>query len=247
MVSLSKTLRILAWALGFIALLLRCAVAGDYFIDQPTILVSNTASVGGAFSLDAEFPLTANQSLTGGPFEMTADLKPLSANHAPAALQDSFSRPANDDLKIELQSLLANDFDPDSDPISIQIPSVSNSGAPITVSNGWIYYLHTSGAPDSFNYTITDQYGAVSQSRVEILIGNPDDQFTTRLQIELNGTNIHIQFTGIFTRTYLVQRTDALAHSWIDLGPAANLGLGRFSFDDAGPGPIRFYRVVYRP
>lgn len=221
--------------------------AGDFLISQPNISVASGISLGGSFSIEGGLQVNVSQPMTNGSYFLAASFATPSANHAPAAMPASFSRSANDDIKIDLQQILANDFDPDADPLAIEVAPLSAAGVPLTVSEGWIYYRHQSSAPDSFTYTIADQYGASSQGRVEILIAGTDDQFTTRLQISVDGTGAHIQFVGIQTRAYVVQMTRTLGIPWIDLAPATNLGLGHFRFDDTAAGSSRYYRVVYRP
>jgi hypothetical protein len=162
-------------------------------------------------------------------------------------MPDFFARPGGDDLKIQIQNLLANDFDADADALSIQFPTTSNAGAPISTSNGWIFYSRVSNEPDFFEYVVADHYGAISLGRVEIAIADPNSQSTIRLQLVVDGDGAHIHFAGIQTRAYIVQRTDSLAEPWEDIAVAANLGLGRFGFDDAAGAGSQFYRVVYRP
>lgn len=222
-------------------------VAGDFFIHEPAIAVVNESSSGGDFSFRSQIAAASNDVSSGGNFAMKASVSSLQANHAPTAMPDFFARPAADDLKIQIQKLLLNDFDADADTLSIQLPTESNAGATISVSNGWVFYNRVSNEPDFFEYAVTDQYGAISRGRVEIAIADPDSQSTIRLQIAVDGAGAHIRFAGIQTRAYIVQRTASLEEPWADLAIAANLGLGRFGFDDAAGAASYFYRVVYRP
>jgi hypothetical protein len=222
-------------------------LGGDFYIDEPIIGVAKGISSGGAFSVEGSLGVDVNQALTNANYQLIGSFVVPSSNLSPAAILDSVTRAANDDLKIDLRLLLANDIDPESESLSIQVSAISESGIPLTVSEGWVYYRHTATVSDSFTYTITDPHGAISQGRVQISIGDPDSQFSTFLRIAVDASGAHILFTGILTRAYIIQSRDTLSDPWTDRATAANLGLGQFRFDDATGSVTRFYRVVYRP
>jgi hypothetical protein len=246
MASLSQTIN----PLGALALLFASGLrveAAVYQIDEPRIGAAESVSSGGDFLVVGSLRSEAPNPLSNDSFELTGTFSSLICNHAPFASSDVFFRAASDDLKIDLKQVLANDFDPDADPLTVEVSTVSTAGALIAKLGSWIFYRHMTASADSFNYTVTDSFGASSQGRVDILIGNPDDQFSTHLRIASDGAGVHIAFNAIPNRTYLIQSRDTLDSSWVDRAPANDLGLGRFEFNDAAGTVTRFYRVVYRP
>ena len=92
------------------------------------------------------------------------------SNHPPVAVNDSATVASGVSTFI---NVLANDYDPDFDPISIW-----SFGQPLHGSvfqAGGLYYQSFSGyaGPDSFSYTITDNKGGYSNALVSITVTNP--------------------------------------------------------------------------
>lgn len=230
-----------------LALLAASASAADF------ALRSGSVSAGGGFSQGNNFAVTgvvgevAAAPSTNGIYTFHSGfLAAMAANQAPVTAPDIVTRSASGDLKISIAQLLANDFDPDTGPLTLQIISPSTAGAGVSVSGNWVYYLHNTTGADSFDYTVTDARGGVATGRVDILINSPDAQFTTLLRITSDAGGAHLRFTGIRTRSYVIQYRDDIGDPWQDLADAIHLGLGRFGLDDANGGPSRFYRAVYR-
>lgn len=206
--------------------------ADTFFIDESTI---------------SETFATSQATLAAGNFELIGSFATLSFNHAPSAAPDAVTRSSGDDIKIDIRQLLANDFDPEAEDLTIQLPGFSDAGVPLQVQGGWIFYIHNSPNPDSITYTVSDPYGATSGGRIDIQIAGPDNQTTTRLRISVDGSGAHLTFAGIKGRNYRVQSRDQLDDPWTDRAIAVDLGLGRYRFDDSTGNATRFYRVVYRP
>lgn len=221
--------------------------ANDFTLRSGNVAPGSGVSQNGSFKLTGVCGEPANEASIGGAFTLHAGfLAAMSANQAPIAGPDVVSRSANGDLKISLTQLLANDFDPDTGPLTLQIAAQSVNGVNLTVIGNWVYYLHASTNADAFTYAITDTRGAVTQGRVDILINDPNGQFSTQLHITLGAAGARLRFTAIRTRTYVVQYRDNFDSPWQDLADAINLGFGEFGLDDPAGGSSRFYRAVYR-
>ena len=100
---------------------------------------------------------------------------PTSAvNHAPIAVSDSgFSATQNTPLIITASTLLANDTDPDSDPLSITGASGGANGiASFNSQTNSITFTPTTGyvGPASFNYAISDGRGGTATASVALTV-----------------------------------------------------------------------------
>lgn len=99
----------------------------------------------------------------------------VAANRPPVANTDTFSCKKGSTGVYAASSLLANDTDPDGNPLSLYNVSTGSSlGGKITQSGSYIYYTPPStvsvGASDYFCYTITDRNGGYATARVWISI-----------------------------------------------------------------------------
>jgi hypothetical protein len=175
---------------------------------------------------------------------------PQVVNTPPVALADVVQRPPTSGTKIAATELLANDSDPDGDPLFLDsVAHLSAEGGLLSLANGWIYYTPPAGfaGVDSFTYTIRDPYDATALSTVTIepLLSSGPSQSVTFLAVT-NGT-YRLVFTGIPWRTYTIQYTeDPASANWLSLGTATADSWGRYQFDDTPPqgAQPRFYRAV---
>jgi VCBS repeat-containing protein len=110
-------------------------------------------------------------------------------NDTPVAGSDSFTANQGTPLTISVASLLANDSDIDQGDV-LSITGVSNAvGGTVTFNNnGTITFNPTSTGNGSFNYTLSDGNGGISQGNVSVLI-NTD-------QTGGNGRNLLIGNNG---------------------------------------------------
>ncbi|OKH35629.1 hypothetical protein FACHB389_12275 [Nostoc calcicola FACHB-389] len=92
-------------------------------------------------------------------------------NDTPVAGSDSFTANQGTPLTISVASLLANDSDVDQGDV-LSITGVSNAvGGTVTFNNnGTITFNPTSTGNGSFNYTLSDGNGGISQGNVSVLI-----------------------------------------------------------------------------
>jgi Ca2+-binding RTX toxin-like protein len=92
--------------------------------------------------------------------------QPAPANLPPVAVDDSATTAKNTAVNIPVSSLLANDSDPDSNPLSITAVSgatngtavLNNNGTPSNTADDFIVFTPTTGFSGnaSFNYTLSD-------------------------------------------------------------------------------------------
>lgn len=163
---------------------------------------------------------------------------------------DVVERPAGRAVKVAVAQLLANDLDPDGDPLSLTgVSSLGTGGGEITLRGSWVFYVPPPGPdlPDSFTYTVSDG-GRTAVGQVMVLIAGPDtrpSKNTVRIRI-VEGVAI-VTFAGIPGRTYQIQATPTLEPAeWVTLGSQAADPTGLIIFTDPefGLHPSRFYRTV---
>jgi len=130
--------------------------------------------------------------------------------------------------KILKSKLLANDSDPDNDPLTIAAfsPTTSRGGTVATDNTGlWLFYIPfagaTNGDTDTFTYTASDGFGGVSTATVFVFIqaANPNvipNNIVTAHQN--NDGSIFMRFLGITGRSYKVQASVTFLNpNWQDL------------------------------
>src|SRR6185503_17983001 len=94
------------------------------------------------------------------------------SNHQPAAHSESASVVRNSSVKIPV---LANDTDPDEDPIQLAVDTIIVApvhGTAVKNDDGTITYVSPAGwtGTDSFRYRIVDSYGAVDSAVVTVTV-----------------------------------------------------------------------------
>jgi hypothetical protein len=181
--------------------------------------------------------------LTGTVFTLTRpDSEP------PLAVDDSFERPADDTFKLPVADLLANDSDPDNDPLTLTGVSMTSArGGTVQLLGSWIIYRSAPGdrAPDSFTYTISDGRNGLATATARLTVP-PDNRPAQNL---LRGPALvaghwQVTFAGIPGRAYTVEFSTDL-QNWSPLGmlTVGADGVGTFTDPDP-PGAARFYRLV---
>ena len=171
-------------------------------------------------------------------------------NHVPVAADDLFERLMDQEVRISVSVLLANDSDPDQDPLEVErISEVSALGVPIRLSEGAWLYSPAAGfnQTDEFRYWVRDGFGGVSEGRVQISTV-VERSGLNRVSLEVYPTGIvRLSFAGIPGRRYRIEASDTLADPvWVSLGSKTAASQGSFEFDDVGAldHPNRFYRTV---
>jgi hypothetical protein len=120
-------------------------------------------------------------------------------NHPPLANPDSASASVTTAVTIDV---LANDSDPDTgdtlDPLTVTIVTPPSSGDAVPNPNGTITFSPAPGSSGNvtFDYTVSDNYGAVSNpATVSVSVVAPDNlvitlaQFRTRGEWRITGTS----------------------------------------------------------
>ena len=98
-------------------------------------------------------------------------------NPAPGAVNDNAT--TNEDTAVQIP-VLANDVDPDGDPLTVTAASAGN-GTVVILPNGALQYTPNSNfnGTDTIFYTITDSEGGVSTATVNITVNPVNDTPTT--------------------------------------------------------------------
>lgn len=116
-------------------------------------------------------PWYRKRAVQGGVADIGAYEAPSpGSNQAPAAAANTYGTPANTPLHTTASGVLANDSDPDGDPIAAALVAGPAHGSLTLNSNGSFSYTPAAGytGPDSFSYTATD--GALASAPVTVTI-----------------------------------------------------------------------------
>ena len=181
-------------------------------------------------------------------------------NQPPVVLGDAFLltlSPTCFSLTITGVQLLANDYDPEGDTLSLaSVDSFSAAGFSMVYTNGQITYavppiemvgiLGQSG-DDEFGYAVSDGYGGLSRGTVAVHVEAPMSVAAARLGTSLEASKFTLSIAGIESLQYRVERSLDLTN-WTSLGPVSMPAGGFITFDDVAPLPsAAFYRVIYAP
>lgn len=119
-------------------------------------------------------PWFRKRTVQGGVADIGAYEAPTSgANQPPAAADNAYSTPASTPLNTAANGVLANDSDPDGDPIAAVLVAGPAHGSLTLHANGSFSYTPAAGytGPDSFTYTATDGVLASASATVTIQVG----------------------------------------------------------------------------
>jgi len=165
-------------------------------------------------------------------FSYVNGLVTVSTNRAPIPLNDSIVVGQGQVAKILINKLLANDFSPFGDPLTlISFDTLSLRHVPIgtdvTPIKLWLYYntdgrqLDTNGV-DSFTYTVQDSVLGTGKGTVIVKVVVPNTNYIPRniAAQSYNAVNnsVTLTFVGIEGRKYKVQGTEnVISGPWADL------------------------------
>lgn len=176
----------------------------------------------------------------------------VGANRPPLAINDSAQHPPGGGTKIERGKLLANDSDPDHDPISlVSLSATSAHGGQVRFFGPFVAYDPPAGydGPDFFTYLLLDNHGATDSATVTLKSQPPNQAIpSTVVATEmLPSGNRLVTFIGLPATTYSIQVSLDLL-SWTTVGTTTSDSRGRYQFEDADTQnfPARFYRAVFQ-
>jgi VCBS repeat-containing protein len=103
-------------------------------------------------------------------------------NHAPTAADDSYSTPSNATLTVAAPGVLANDSDPDANPLTAQLQTGPAKGTLALNPNGGFTYTPNSGATgtDTFTYVASDGAAFSNLATVTIALTAAADKVTIK-------------------------------------------------------------------
>ncbi|MBC3813009.1 Ig-like domain-containing protein [Undibacterium aquatile] len=123
------------------------------------------------YSGNDSFTYTINDG-RGGQSTAQVNVSVAAANKAPVANDDTFTVPGSSDIVLDL---LANDRDPDGDPLTISaITALSGNNGSVRISGNKVIFTPGSNSlPGSFQYTISDGRGGKASAQVTLNVIAP--------------------------------------------------------------------------
>jgi len=173
-------------------------------------------------------------------------------NDPPRAGGDTALRPAGLSVKVPVDTLLANDRDPEGHRLALaRFDAVSAFGGRVSLDRGWLLYEPPPSMPDAdhFQYTVEDSAGYRASTVVTVLATGHGPQPTENLVAItlLAGGQRLITFAGIPGRRYRIEWAGALpASSWEPLAIVEADSRGIIQWvDSTDPPPAqRYYRTA---
>lgn len=145
-------------------------------------------------------------------------------NDPPVPKRDFITLPPTGPITIPITNLLANDFDREGNTPLLSLARTNTTrGGHVALLNGVI--THTPSANphvrgDSFDYIVTDAFGAASVGTVVLVSPAAAPRLTS---FQTDGTNIVVRFQGLPGATYMLQVRSAFraTDSWLDYPDAS--------------------------
>ena len=211
----------------------------------PVALVEGNASLTTATLPAGEHTVSAVYSGDGS----VVFLKQI-INTPPVANNETIQlNPLNTGIKFPFGGL--NCSDPDGNPLTLEIGTITAEGGTLNFVQGWIFYTPPIGfsGVDSFPYTVQDTFGATASATVEIDpgVGIGDDQSANLAVVNLSNDTYLVTFSGIPWLTYTIQYTESLTQpDWHTITTMTADSKGFFEYVDTLPQgtPSRYYRSI---
>jgi hypothetical protein len=168
---------------------------------------------------------------------------PSHINNNPVAVNDSFERIQTQGLRIGAAAFLANDYDIDTDQLSLFAVAPLSANGSVSLVGGNIIYTPAANftGADSFSYTITDGRGGFSTATATIGIRAATAENSGIIESLGSGT-FRVSFFGIPGRTYTIQFRETLPAAWANLTTATANPLGVYAITNTPPGAQGYYR-----
>ena len=185
---------------------------------------------------------------------VTSTVATLTSGEPPFAANDTWNTATNTTTTIPVSSLLANDFDPDGDPLSvISVSPISLAGGNVTLAGSNVLYTPQSNfeGSDIFTYTETDNRGGSATASVIVtVVATPPGGLVVSVQVPNGSGSVDLTLEGIPARTYTIQVSTnmTLPQAWQDVTNLTADAQGQLRFTDAHPPmPAAFYRSKIVP
>ena len=152
------------------------------------------------------------------------------ANQAPVAVADSYSTPLNTAKVVAAPGVLANDSDPDGNPITAALVTNVTHGTLSLAANGGFTYTPTTGytGADSFTYRANDGSLNSNTVTVSLTVGGA----ATNQALQLNGTS---QYATLGSTTQLRSATFTVELWFKRTGAGIGTNTGTGGIPDAIP------------
>jgi hypothetical protein len=178
----------------------------------------------------------------------------------PVAGPDTLERRGGTSVKVAISRLLANDTDPDLDPLSLTaVAPLSEKQAAVSLSGDWVLYAPPPGLnePDTFTYTVSDGHGGEATGTVTVLVTDePAGPSPNQLALNVTRdsdtgaiTGLTLTFVGIPARLYALERAATLEPpmTWTCLETRTAGPTGLMEFTDSQPlAGEAYYRTAER-
>jgi hypothetical protein len=192
------------------------------------------------------FAVVSNSSATVTSRVATLTVK---ANDPPVAGADGFVTALNTPLLIPFARLLANDSDPDGNPIRVTAadPVASDGGSVVMTNQSLLYTPPSMAFPDdvgAFSYTIADRFGGTAMGTVEVLNAEGPVPDFGRVLLAPTASGYLLRFVGRAGTSYRIERAPTVTGMWTTLTTLSDPH-GFIEYEDMAPLPgMAFYRVA---
>jgi hypothetical protein len=151
-------------------------------------------------------------------------------------------------VTITPSQLLANDLDPDGDPLSLlSVGPTTRRGGTVGLSHGAVVYMPPAGPElwDAFDYVVQDGE-ATATATVTLQFGSASNGSRLTPVWDRHSAVLRLNCSGVPGRTYLIQTAPSLPGAWQNLSTNVAGTNGAFEWTEpANPGaPRRFYRTA---
>ena len=172
----------------------------------------------------------------------------LTVNRVPDAQPNGAATIEDVALVMSAAKLLANDSDPDGDPLAVvSVTAMSTNGGSVTLMGGSVTYTPQMGftGVDRLTYTISDGRGGSASADVEIFVVSGGLPSLNQVSIVSTPGGILIRFAGVPAKAYRLQRSTTVSGPWSTVTTLLAPLHGIMEYLDSNPPmPSAFYRTV---
>ena len=213
----------------------RTPLAGE---TNPTLTILNVQLVNqGGYTVKVS---NAGGTTTSAVAVVTVNRPPVAQNNGGATIQGQA-------LMIQVGKLLANDTDPDGDPLTVISVTASTNGGMVALGGGKVTYMPVPAfvGTDRFSYTISDGRGGTATADVEVLVVSGSLPSLNQVSLIPTPNGFLIRFAGIPGELYGIQRAPSVTGPWTTITTQTAPLHGIIHYEDVNP-PVGsgFYRTV---